>query len=200
MISTCPKCGYHEWNKEVDGNKIICPQCGEKWNYIKKPLYILTGCSGIGKTTTAVKLQKLTADFVVLDADLFYNIMPHETDADDFAQVEQMESLSVDIMQCGKPVVWTMAGNIDKIPHTYNYRFFSDLYVLALVCSEKSLRMRMTDGRNITSEEWINSSLEYNAFFKTHEKIGEVRFETLDTEGKDVDEVAQAVLQWLKEH
>lgn len=104
MITTCPKCGSHDWNKEVEDDLIICPDCGEKWSFIKKPLYIITGCSGVGKTTTAGEIQKLTTDYVVLDADFFYNIMPHDTDADYYAQIEQMQSLSKNIMQCGKPV------------------------------------------------------------------------------------------------
>lgn len=199
MIAMCPKCGSHDWNKEVDGSMIICPECGSKWEFIKKPLYILTGCSGIGKTTMAKELQKITKDFVILDADMFYNIMPHETDDDYYDQVEQVESLSKNIMQCGKSVVWTMAGNIDKLPRTYNSRFFSDIYVLALVCEEQSLRTRMREGRRITDEGWINSSVEYNMFFQTHDQIGEVKFETLDTEGKSVIEVAEAVLRWMKE-
>lgn len=200
MIAICPKCGNHEWNKKVNENLMICPNCGAKWNFVKKPLYILTGCSGIGKTTTARELQKLTTDFVVLDADMFYNIMPHDTDADFFAQVEQIESLSKNIMQCGKPVIWAMAGNIDKLPQTYHCRFFSNIYVLALVCSEESLRTRMTEGRNIANDSWINSSVEYNNFFRTHTQIGEVRFETLNTEGKTIAETAEAVLLWMKEH
>lgn len=200
MIAICPGCGSHKWNKEVRENVIVCPDCGEQWNFIKKPLYILTGCSGIGKTVTAREIQRLTTDYVVLDADLFYNIMPHETEKDYLAQVEQLESLSKSIMQCGKPVIWAMAGNIDKIPRTYHYRFFSAVHVLALICGEGSLRRRMTEGRRITDDGWINSSVAYNDFFRTHGRIGEVRFDTLDTEGKTVPEAAEAVLSWLKEH
>lgn len=200
MIAICPKCGSHKWNKEVEDNIIRCPDCGERWRFIKKPLYILTGCSGIGKTVTAKEIQRLTADFVVLDADMFYNIMPHDTDADNFAQVEQMGSLSKNIMQSGKPVLWAMAGNIDKLPQTYHRRFFSGIYVLALVCDEESLRRRMTEGRNITNESWIDSSVEYNSFFRTHDQIGEMRFETLDTEGKTIAEGAEAVLAWMRAH
>lgn len=199
MIAICPMCGNHNWDKEVEENKIVCPKCGEKWSFIKKPLFILTGCSGIGKTTTAKEMQRLTTDFVILDADMFYNIMPHETEADNYEQVEQMESLSKNIMQCGKPVICTMAGNIDKLPHTYHSRFFNKIYVLALVCGEQSLRKRMTEGRKITDEGWISSSIEYNHFFKTHKQIGDMGFETLDTDGRTVAEVAEAVLQWMKE-
>ena len=200
MIAICPKCGSHEWNKEVAQNYITCPNCQEKWSFIKKPLYILTGCSGIGKTTTAMELQKRTTEFVVLDADIFFNIMPHDTDADYFAQVEQMESLSKNIMQCGKPVLWTMAGNIDKLPQTYHSRFFDGIHVLALVCNDETLRKRMAEGRHITDENWMNSSAEYNHFFKTHTQIGEVQFETLDTEGKTVSEVAETTISWIKKH
>lgn len=198
MIAICPKCGSHNWNKKVEGDVITCPNCGEKWSFIKKPLNILTGCSGVGKTTTGMALQKLTTDFVVLDADMFFNIMPHETDEDYFAQVEQVQSLSKNIMQSGKCVVWTMAGNIDKLVRTYHAAFFSEIRVLALVCSEESLRERMTVGRGITHEGWINGSVDYNHYFRTHEKIGDVAFETLDTDGKCVSQVAEEVLQWLK--
>lgn len=198
MIGICQKCGSHEWNRVVEGNTITCPDCGERWNYIKKPLYILTGCSGIGKTTTAQELQKTTTDFVFQDADIFYNIMPGETEEDAYDQVEQVGLLSKNIMQSGKPVVWTMAGNIDKIPHTYNARFFSEIRVLALVADEQSIRKRMTEGRKITDENWIEGSVSYNNYFKTHTQLGNTKFEVVDTEGKTVAEVAGEVLEWLR--
>lgn len=47
MIEICPKCGNHEWDKEIIGDKICCPKCGEKWNFILMPLFVLTGCSGL---------------------------------------------------------------------------------------------------------------------------------------------------------
>ena len=198
MIAICPKCGNHQWDKEVEGNRISCPKCNHKWSFTKLPLFILTGCSGVGKTTTAQELQKITTDFVVLDADMFYNIMAHETDEDYYAQVEQIGSLSKNIMQCQKPVVWAMAGNIDKLPKTYHSRFFSDIYVLALICSEQELRKRMTEGRKITDEGWIQSSVDYNHYFQTHDRIGEMKFETYDMEEKAPAEAAEAVLNWMK--
>lgn len=117
MIGICQKCGNHKWDKIVDRNRIKCPRCGNSWEFQKLPLFILTGCSGVGKTTTAQQLQKMRVDFTVLDADMFYNIMPHETEQDYYAQVEQVLSLSKNIAQSGKTVLWAMAGNIDKINH-----------------------------------------------------------------------------------
>ncbi len=197
MIAICPNCRSHEWNKLVKGSHIFCPECGAEWQFKKEVLYVITGCSGVGKTTTAQELQKLTTDYVVLDADLFYNIMPHESEEDYFDQIEQIYSLSNDISQCGKPVVWTMAGNIDKLLQVYHAQFFSEIRVLALTCGESALRKRMTEGRGIMDEGWIQGSVAYNEYFRTHEKIGEVSFFTLDIDNKSPMEAAQSVLQWL---
>lgn len=197
MIAICPNCNNHKWNKKVEENFIICPECGARWNFIKKPLYVITGCSGVGKTTTAQELQKLTTEYVVLDADMFYNIMPHESEEDYLNQIEQIYSLSKNISQCGKSVVWTMAGNIDKLLQGYHVRFFSEIAVIALTCSEESLRKRMIEGRGITNEGWINSSVEYNEYFRTHEKIGDVSFTTIDIDNKSPMEAAKCILDWL---
>ena len=150
MIGICTKCGNHQWDKEVKGDEIHCPKCGNSWKFIKLPLFILTGCSGIGKTTTAMEIIRRKAEFTVLDGDMFYNIMPHETEEDYYDQVEQIGSLSKNLMQTGLPVLWTMAGNLDKLSKTYNSRFFREIYYLALVCEEELLRARMRDGRGIT--------------------------------------------------
>lgn len=197
MIAICPTCRNHNWDKAVNGNTILCPKCGTTWKFQKLPLFILTGCSGIGKTTTAGVLQRECKDFIVLDADMFYNIMPHETEADYYAQIEEMESLTKNISQYGYPILWTMAGNIDKINNTYHRRFFEKVYVMALVSSEKDVRERMEKGRGITDPNWIQSSVDYNQYFLTHKSIGDMPFETIDTEGKSVEEVAEDVRLWM---
>ncbi len=71
MLAQCVKCGNCEWNKKVEDNRIICPNCGYSWTFRKLPLFVLTGCSGVGKTATAHKLMASTTDIVVLDADFF---------------------------------------------------------------------------------------------------------------------------------
>lgn len=197
MIAQCIKCGNYEWNKEVENNRIICPNCGYSWIFHQLPLFILTGCSGVGKTTTAHELMANTTDVVVLDADFFYNLMPHETQEDYLQQIEMLEDLSKNIMQSGKPVLWAMAGNLDKLNSVYNRRFFSDIFCLALVCEEDTLRERMTRGRGITDEGWIQNSVQYNHFFKNHTAINDMPFEICNTEGKDVSEVVEEVRSWI---
>ena len=197
MLEICPYCGNHDWNKEINSENMKCSKCGYTWEFQSLPLFILTGCSGIGKTATARRLMQNNNDFIVLDADIFYNAMPHQTDDDYQQQIEVLENLSKDIMQCGKPLLWTMAGNLDKLKKSYHSRFFSQIYCLALVCDETSLRSRMTEGRKITDDNWIQSSVEYNNFFLTHNAIGELSFETLQTQDKSIDSVAEDVKKWV---
>ena len=141
MIGICPRCGNYDWDKEVTGNQVCCSKCGETWRFRKMPLFVLTGCSGMGKTTTGIEIMKQQNEFIVLDADMFYSIMPHDTQEDYYNQIEQVESLSKNIMQTGKTVLWTMAGNLDKLNHVYNRRFIGEIYCLALVCEEEELRI-----------------------------------------------------------
>ena len=67
-----------------------------------------------------------------------------------------------------------MAGNLDKLNRVYNHQFYSDIFCLALVCEEETLRQRMKWGRGIADEEWIQSSVDYNNFFKTHTSINDL--------------------------
>ena len=158
----------------------------------------MTGCSGVGKTTAVQILQQMTDEFVCLDADMFYNIMQPKTDEDYAAMVEQTLSLSKNLSQSGKPTVWAMAGNIDKLAHAYGKRFFTEIRVLALTVEENELRRRMTEGRGITDPNWIQSSVDYNHYFRTHETIGDTKYEWIDCTGIEREEAALRVLEWLR--
>ena len=64
MIEICSNCGNYEWDKEIIENKLRCPKCGAEWEFKSLPLLILTGCSGVGKTTTAIEIMRRKVDFV----------------------------------------------------------------------------------------------------------------------------------------
>ena len=197
MLGICSACGNHEWDKEVKGYIIKCPKCGNERTFEKLPIYFLTGCSGIGKTTTAVELQKITDDFVVLDVDWLRNIAWPQNDEEENDFIEQIYCVSKNIAQSKKPVVWAMAGGIDRLHNTYGKRFFSEVKVLALTSKPEILRKRMTDGRGIDDEGWIQSSVDYNNYFRTHESLGDTKFDTLDCSSGTPKEIAEKVLKWL---
>ena len=197
MMAQCTKCGNYDWDKSVEGNTVICPKCSNRQEFKKLPLFIITGCSGVGKTTTAQCLISMGIDAVVLDSDYFHGMFEN-SESGYQSKVEKLEDLSKSIMQCGYPVIWTMAGNLDMLNKAYNRRFFSDIYCIALVCSEHSLRQRMEKGRGITDQGWIESSVDYNNYFKNHSKIGDLPYDICDIEDMTPQEVALAVSKWFK--
>lgn len=197
MIEVCLHCGNGAWDKYIEEQTIVCPACGSKWDFLKLPLFFITGASGVGKTTAARILQRKTQDFMLLDGDMFYNIMPHDTEEDALNQTEQIMYFSRNAMQCGKPLVWTKAGNIDTLSITSGTGYFSEIACLALVCSDEELQSRMTNGRGIKDAGWIHSSLDYNKYFIEHNKIGKTHYELLNVDDKTPEQTATEIEQWL---
>ena len=198
MLEICSKCGNHEWAKEVDGNTIKCPKCGYKWKFEKLPIYFLTGCSGVGKTTTAIELQKLTDEYVILDVDWLRNVAWPQNDEEENNLIEQIFYLTKDISQSKKAVVWTMAGGLDRLSRAYGKRFFSEIKVLALTAEPETIRKRMTEGRGIDDAGWIQSSVDYNNYFRTHDILDDTKYDTLDCTNGTPAEIARKVLEWLR--
>ena len=198
MLEICSKCGNHEWDKEVDGNTIKCPKCGYKWKFEKLPIYFLTGCSGVGKTTAAIELQKLTDEYVILDVDWLRNVAWPQNDEEEKNLIEQIFYLTKDISQSKKAVVWTMAGGLDRLSRAYGKRFFSEIKVLALTAESETIRKRMTEGRGIDDAGWIQSSVDYNNYFRTHDILDDTKYDTLDCTNGTPAEIARKVLEWLR--
>lgn len=196
MISMCPRCGSNRWNKTATATHITCPECGHIWPYRQGKLYLLSGCSGVGKTTTGVALSQMQKPFTVLDADMFY--IPNDSEIIN-SMLEPVCRLSADFNQQGTAILWTMAGGLDCIKDTYHRQFFSEVKCLALTCEPDELRRRMTDGRGITDESWLNGSRDYNAYFRTHDALGDVHFDTLDVTRLTPDEAAEQVHSWMQE-
>ncbi len=193
MISICPHCGSNRWNKSATAAHITCPECGHSWPYRRGPLLLLTGCSGVGKTTTAIRLFGMTKDFAVLDADMFY--IPDDSQLSSL--LEKVCNLSAAFNQQGTAILWTMAGGLDCIKDTYHRRFFSEVKCLALTCKPDELRRRMTEGRGITDEGWLNGSRDYNEYFRTHDALADICFDRLDVTRLSPAEAAEQVLAWM---
>lgn len=194
MIGNCPKCGNYEWDKVVSDDKIYisCPKCEYQWKFKSLPIFILTGCSGVGKSTTALELMQRETDYIVMDGDIFGIL------GEDYQyRAEQLLNFSKNIMQVGKPILWTMAGALEKLNNTYNSRFIKEFHFLALVCDEKDLCYRMREGRKIENEQWIQASVEHNNYLKTHDEIDDVYYDSYDITGKSVSEVADYVDAWI---
>ena len=111
--------------------------------------------------------------------------------------LEKVCNLSAAFNQQGTAILWTMAGGLDCIKDTYHRQFLSEIKCLALTCEPDELRRRMTEGRHITDERWLEGSREYNEYFRTHDELGDVRFDKLDITRLSPAAVAEQVLAWM---
>ncbi|MBH1939738.1 hypothetical protein I5677_02370 [Mobilitalea sibirica] len=117
---------------------------------------------------------------------------------DDYGtRAEQVLHFSKNIMQGGKPLLWTMAGALEKLRDTYNKRFLSYIYFLALTCSEEELLFRMKHGRGIHDENWLQASVGHNNYLREHDSIDGVNYDKYDISGKNVHDVATYVDTWI---
>jgi adenylylsulfate kinase-like enzyme len=200
MISICPKCGSTEPEKKVteDGKFIICHKCNNKWPFKRMPLFIITGASGVGKTTTCQELMQNEKDYIVMDGDILF-FMKHDTEKALKFKRETLLRMAKNIAQIGMPVVLNSASMPEQFEDTCERQYFSHIYYIAMVCESDILEKRMRRGRGIEDEEWIKSSISFNNWFyekgKTHTPI----IDLCDTTNRTVKEAAQFVDSWVKE-
>lgn len=198
MIGICPKCGNYDWNKEIsqDGSKIICQSCGHRWPFKRLPLFIITGASGVGKTTGLQELMQHETDYIVMDSDIFC-FMPHGTAEEMKFKRETLLNVSKNVMQVGKPLVWSASSLPDQFEDTYNRRFFSNIYYLALVCDAQKLEQRMRKGRHIDDENWIKGSADFNNWFMKNGPSYKYPIEVCDISELSIKEYAKFIDEWI---
>ena len=73
MTNICFGCGQYQVDKEIinqgEKNFAKCKTCGVMNPYLSLPLFIISGASGVGKTSILNNLKERLKDFVFLDAD-----------------------------------------------------------------------------------------------------------------------------------
>lgn len=201
MINICPNCGSWEWNKELstDGKRLICKSCQYEWNVRRKPLFIITGASGVGKTTTMqYLLQKEHPNYICFEQDIL-NFMPDSTTEELHTKRETILTIARNAQQSDLPVVINAASIPEQFENTYNRRFFTTIYYVALACDSQALKDRMRNGRNIDNEAWIQSSLDFNQWFFDHGKEHTPPIHVIDITNKTSDVVAHEVDEWIQE-
>ena len=78
MFNVCPQCGEYSVEKTIDpsGPFAICPFCHYAHPFLQQPLFIITGPSGVGKTTICLKLVPLLKECVVMESDILWGAFP----------------------------------------------------------------------------------------------------------------------------
>ena len=163
----------------------------------KLPLFIVTGASCVGKSTVCNKLFMVEKDYIVMESDLLWNEI-YNTPENNYCEYRRLwMRVCADIAQIGKPVVLCGCAVPEQFENQPERELFTDIHYLAVVCDEDVLKKRMREGRGVSDENWIKSSVEFNAWLRENAMNTKPTITLLDTTSITVGEAAAAVDAWI---
>ncbi|MDE6410979.1 MAG: AAA family ATPase [Clostridia bacterium] len=166
---------------------------------IKQPLFIVSGASGVGKSTASELLFQKEKDYVVLESDLLWNSI-YNTPDDNYREYRRVWTrVAANVAQIGKPVVLCGSADPEQFEHLPERELFTDIHYLAVVCDNEVLESRMRKGRKITDENWIRSSVTFNNWLKENADKTTPQITLLDNSALSPLETAEQIERWIRE-
>lgn len=163
----------------------------------KLPLYIVTGASGVGKTTLCEELFRRETEYIVMESDLLWEER-YNTPENNYAPYRSLwMRVCANISQIGKPVVLCGCALPEQFEFRPERELFSEIRYLAVVCKEECLLKRMREGRGIQEESWIESSLAFNRWLQEHAEETNPPINLLDTTCLTPKEAAERAEKWI---
>lgn len=165
----------------------------------KQPLFIITGASCVGKSTVCEQLFKNEKDYIVMESDLLWQDV-YNTPEDGYCEYRQLwMRVCANISQIGLPVVLCGCSVPSQYEQHSTRELFTEVHYLAVICDDAALEQRMRNGRGVSDENWIKSSLDFNCWLKENADKTEPRITLLDTTNKTPSEAAAIADRWIKE-
>jgi len=205
MFNICPKCGEDRADKtiEPEGPYAVCPNCNYRHKFVRLPLFILTGASGVGKTTTCLALASRANDFLPIDSDILVNDYLNQPATNYREYREMWLRVCKNISQAGKPVLLCGVGVPTQFEQCVERRYFSEIFYLALVCDDEliasHLRSRPPWLRGSTADERIRQEVPFNRWLKANAGNIKPPMALLDITGLAVEKVAEEVRRWVND-
>jgi len=202
MFNVCPNCGEYRADKIVlpEGPYAVCPVCEYRHMFIRLPLLVLTGASGVGKTTTCLALAAKTKDLVVMESDILWRDEFNQPATDYRNYRETWLRVCKNISQAGKPVVLCGAAVPEEFERCVERRYFSDIHYLALVCGDEVLASRLRNRpawRGSSEDEYIKEHVGFNGWLKENARGTQPPMALLDTTEITADESVERVEGWV---
>lgn len=201
MLNHCRNCGQYHIDKEIseDGQYIICPNCKDKQPSKRLPLFIITGASGVGKSSASIEIFKKEKDYIVMESDILWFDFFNTLEDNYKTYRETWLRICKNISQAGKPVVLCGCCVPEQFESCIERRYFSEIYYLACVCDSGVLERRLKDGRGVSSQEWIQESVSFNQWIKDNADKTEPNITLLDTTLRTIEDTAYAIDKWIME-
>lgn len=206
MFNICPNCGEYHPDKAIvlegEGAYAVCPNCGFQHKFIQSPLFILTGASGTGKSTTCLALANKMKDFVVMESDILWRQELEQPGANLREFQETWLRVCKNISQAGLRVVLCGSTVPGKFEECVERRYFSEIYYLALICDSEILasRLRSRPAWRGYTDENIKRHISFNHWFINNAQKTTPPIKLLDTSRITVDESVEGVARWIRSH
>jgi hypothetical protein len=207
MMNVCHQCGIYRVDKIVDpdGPYAICPECGYKHAFLYKPLLVVSGASGSGKTSVCHFLTGRVPPAVFLDGDILWGPAFDQPETQYRYFFETWLRFCKNLNQSTGPVVLFGAGFgvPDNLKDCLERRYLSEIHYLALVCSDEILAERLRgrpEWRGTRDPAYIQEHQRFNQWFKdASNRQDQPPIRVLDTSRSTVEETANSVEKWILE-
>lgn len=166
------------------------------------PLFVVTGASGSGKTTAALKLARQMKSVVVLDQDILWNDTFNTPEDNYKAFRNTWLRMAKNINQGGRPVVLFGSAIPEQFESLNERRYFEKIHYLALYCEESELESRLKarpHWRKSSSEENLKSMVEFNNWLKANADKTTPKMNLLDTTKIDILDTVEGIQKWVSE-
>lgn len=107
-------------------------------------------------------------------------------------------NICANVSQIGMPCVLCGCNVPEANENLPERQYFTNIYYLAVVCDDETMMERITIGRGVTDENWIESSMNFNRWLKENASKTTPNIDLLDTSKFNPTEVAQKIDQWIK--
>ena len=167
VFNVCPNCGEYRADKIILPERAyaVCPNCEYQHQFIRLPLFVLTGASGVGKTTTCLALAVTAKDLVVMESDILWREEFNQPATDYRNYRETWLRVCKNISQAGRPVLLCGAGVPEQFEQCVERRYFSDIHYLALVCEDEVIASRLRNRpawRGSSADGYIEEHVAFN--------------------------------------
>jgi 2-phosphoglycerate kinase len=200
---TCEACGAGSDLIQIPahGTVLRCPYCGHKRPFFRPPLLVVTGTSGVGKSTICIRLAGKIRAAVLLDCDVFASDMASVANEDYAAFWRSMGRLAHELSQNKLAVVlFSVMLPQQLLANTDVVDYFEVVSFLCLTCDADVLRARFaqrlgdgSESRRIEAavDQWSQFN---DALMDASRSINDVH--TIDA-SRSIDEVERDVRDWI---
>lgn len=207
MFNVCPHCGQYSVEKEVrplDPRRAeaLCPQCGYAHPFLRFPLLLVSGASGTGKTRLCLELAGIDRDFVHLETDILWGVVPAGPEDNYRSYRNAWLRIAKNIHQGGRPAVLYGSATASQFEACPERRYFGPIFLLALTCRPEILTQRLRERpvwRGAGEQAFIESMLSFNEVL-IGQAAQDPALERLDTSDLSPRETAQRARRWLEGH